>query len=239
MTTVPRVLGLFAKWPAPGRTKTRLVATNPALGALAARAFLCDSLDRFGVIDARRVLAFEPPIALTDFAGLAAGRFELEPQGPGDLGARLSAYFARQVAGGARAIIAVGSDSPTVPIEFIEQAFTALETADVVIGPATDGGYYLIGCGRRVPPVFNGIRWGQSVVLAETLARLTDPNWRVALLPPWYDVDTADDWSMLCGHIAALRRSGIDPQAPHTERLLGELGVSLSPSSINEPPYEG
>jgi glycosyltransferase A (GT-A) superfamily protein (DUF2064 family) len=89
----------------------------------------------------------------------------------------------------------------------------------VVLGPATDGGYYLLGCGPKVPPIFDGIAWGRATVLRETIARLSAPSWRVALLPPWYDVDTAEDWAMLRGHLAALRRAGIAPLTPHTESL--------------------
>ena len=57
-------------------------------------------------------------------------------------------------------------------------------------------------------------------MLADTLAALADPRWRLALLPPWYDVDTADDWAVLCGHLAALRRAGLDPGVPRTETLM-------------------
>src|SRR5205085_7646975 len=133
----------------------------------------------------------------------AGGRFELEPQTDGDLGKRLAHFFERQVAQGADAVLAIGSDSPTLPIAFIEQAFHLLQTHDVVLGPAQDGGYYLLGCGRRLPPVFDGISWGTADVLSGTVRRLTNPDWRLALLPPWYDVDTLDDWRMLCGHITA------------------------------------
>ena len=66
----------------------------------------------------------------------------------------------------------------------------------MVLGPALDGGYYLIGCGRRLPPVFEGVRWSTNHVLADTVARLADPSWRLALLPPWYDVDTPEDWEL-------------------------------------------
>jgi glycosyltransferase A (GT-A) superfamily protein (DUF2064 family) len=119
----------------------------------------------------------------------------------------------------ADAVVLVGTDSPTLPVAFVEQAFAELRQADVVLGPATDGGYYLLGCARRLPPIFDGIAWGSSAVFRDTVARLTDPEWRLAVLPPWYDVDTLDDWRMLQGHMAALRRAGIDPGAPHTERL--------------------
>src|SRR5262249_48797207 len=116
-------------------------------------------------------------------------------------------------------IVLLGTDSPTVPLGFIEQAFDELTRADVVLGPATDGGYYLIGCARLVPPIFERVTWGSSRVLLDTITRLTQFDGRVALLPPWYDVDTLSDWWALRGHLAALRRAGIDPGVPHTERL--------------------
>jgi uncharacterized protein len=217
---ITRVLGLFAKWPEPGQVKTRLAAvSSPAWAADVALAFLRDLTDRLGLFAARRLLAFAPASAAARFAGLVGDRFGLVPQAEGDLGRRLSCFLGEQLAAGAGSVVVVGADSPTLPLAHIEQAFAELERADVVLGPATDGGYYLVGCGRRVPPIFDGIAWGGPTVLAQSIARLADPAWRLALLPPWYDVDTLDDWRMLCGHLAALRRAGLDPGVPHTEAL--------------------
>jgi rSAM/selenodomain-associated transferase 1 len=179
-----------------------------------------DTVERLARIDAVRVLAFTPPSAHQYFAELSKGRFRLTPQMDGDLGQRMASFFAEQFQAGAVASVLVGSDSPTLPLGYILQAFQELETADVVIGPSSDGGYYLIGCARRVPPLFEGIAWSTSLVLADTMAALRDPKWRLALLPPWYDVDTLDDWRMLQGHVAALRRAGLDPDLPNTEPLL-------------------
>jgi hypothetical protein len=215
-----RVLGLFAKWPQPGRVKTRIAAaTSEVWAAGVALAFLRDLTERLSAVPARRVLAFAPPDAGPLFAEVVRDRFALAPQADGDLGRRLSTFLGEQFAAGAGPVVVLGSDSPTVPLAYVEQAFAELECADVVLGPATDGGYYLVGCARRVPPMFDGITWGGPTVLAEAVARLADPSWRLALLPPWYDVDSLDDWRMLCGHLAALRRAGIDPGVPHTERL--------------------
>jgi glycosyltransferase A (GT-A) superfamily protein (DUF2064 family) len=121
--------------------------------------------------------------------------------------------------------VVVGTDSPTLPIEYIRRAFAELESADVVLGPATDGGYYLAGCGTELPPLFDHIAWSSGRVLADTIAALAEPRWRLALLPPWYDVDTPADWDLLRGHVAALRRAGIDPAAPHTEALLRDVNL--------------
>ncbi len=223
-TPSARVLGLFAKWPRPGQVKTRLAAaTSLAWAAAVAEAFLRDTLDRLTGVAARRVLVYARADAAASFADLARGRFELFSQGDGDLGPRMAAFFQKQFADGAAAVVLVGADSPTLPPAYVEQAFAKLEAADLVLGPATDGGYYLVGCAGRVPPIFEGIAWGSSTVLHDTVARLTGSAWRLAVLPPWYDVDTLDDWRMLQGHVAALRRAGVDPGVPHTEALLRNL----------------
>jgi rSAM/selenodomain-associated transferase 1 len=214
-----RLLALFAKWPQAGAAKTRLGDA----GAEIARAFLLDSVARLGRIDAQRILAFAPPDAEKDFGDLVKGNFQLVPQKQGDLGQRLSGFLTDQLQAGFESIVVLGSDSPTVPLDYVETAFALLQSVDVVLGPATDGGYYLVGCTRRVPPIFEDIAWSGSCVLADTIARLSDPQWRVSLLPPWYDVDTPDAWAMLCGHIAALRRCGLDPLVPHTESLMRQI----------------
>ena len=107
-----------------------------------------------------------------------------------------------------------------MPVEYVERAFTELELADVVLGPATDGGFYLVGCGPARPPLFGGVAWGAASVLEDTIKGLSDPQWRLSVLPPWYDVDAPADWAMLRGHLAALRRAGVDPGAAHTEALM-------------------
>src|SRR5579871_5542699 len=133
-----KVLGLFAKWPVPGTVKTRLGDSDAAWGARVARAFLLDALQRFATVDAQRTLAFTPAEKEADFAILAADRFALTPQIDGDLGQRLAAFFARQFNAGASAVVAIGTDSPTLPIEYVERSFAELDNADVVLGPATD-----------------------------------------------------------------------------------------------------
>jgi hypothetical protein len=219
MPSGANTLGVFAKQPRPGEVKTRLAAeSSPEWAARVADAFLRDLVERLARLDVRRVLAFAPPEAEPFFTNLVRGRFLLTPQRDGDLGRRMEAFFREQLQAGAERVALVGTDSPNLPLEFLEQAFRELERAEVVLGPATDGGYYLIGCARRLPPVFEGIAWGGPRVLHDTVARL-DESWRLAVLPPWYDVDTLAGWWSLRGHLAALRRAGVDPDVPHTEQV--------------------
>lgn len=224
-------LGIFAKHPQIGQVKTRLGRkTSPEWAAAVARAFLHDTVERLAHVAGHRFLVFSPPSARESFARVAGDCFMLHPQAEGDLGRRLRHFIAEQQAAGAQRTVIVGTDSPTLPVEWVVQAFEMLHDADVVLGPATDGGYYLLGCGARLPPIFDDIAWGRPQVLTQTVERLSAPGWRLALLPPWYDVDTGADCTMLAGHIQAMRHAGQDPGVPHTERLLREcrLGVTCA-----------
>jgi rSAM/selenodomain-associated transferase 1 len=216
-----RVLGLFAKRPDAGRVKTRLASgTSPEWAARVAAAFLRDAVHRLGHLADRRVLAFAPDDARPYFSDVVGDRFILVTQQGDDLGGRMSVFFAEQINAGANSIVLLGTDSPTLPITLVEQAFAELERADVVLGPATDGGYYLLGC-RCMLPVFHDVAWSSSCVLEDTVRRLNlAPGLRLALLPPWYDVDTPDDWQVLRGHVAAMLRAGHDPNLPHTLPLI-------------------
>jgi len=224
-----RVLGLFAKQPVPGQVKTRLAAETCAdWAAQVADAFLRDTLHRLLWIDAHRVVAFAPADAEPFFANLIDYRFQLIPQVDGDLGQRMAAFFAGQFQAGAKRVVLIGTDTPTLPPDYIERAFDELKRSEVeaptkdvhlVLGPATDGGYYLIGLAGQVPPIFEGISWGSERVLAETTSRLPEDGCRLTLLPPWYDVDTLKDWRVLTGHVYAQRQAGFDPGVGFTEGL--------------------
>jgi rSAM/selenodomain-associated transferase 1 len=220
VTHSPRILGLFAKRPRAGQVKTRLAAeTSPAWAAEAATTFLHDVVEKFAAFAAERFLVYAPAEERDYFAHIGGVHYRLLPQVDGDLGCRMRDFFHAQMQTGQERIIVLGTDSPTLPLSYVEQAFAQLETADIVLGPAMDGGYYLLGGARRLAPIFTGIAWGERSVLAETIARLQDPTWNLALLPPWYDLDTLEDWQFLQSHLAALRRAGIDPVAPRSEQL--------------------
>lgn len=225
------VLGLFAKWPRPGQVKTRLAAaTSAEFAAEVAEAFLRDSLERWGSVRCAHLLAFDPPEG-RDYFSTASPRWEIEPQRTGDLGARMQAFFMHCADRGFERAILLGTDSPTVPIEFVNQALTSLDRTDLVLGPATDGGFYLIGGRLPLPDLFSGISWSQPGVLSAVVTRIEAASRSLTLLPPWYDIDTWDDWVMLRGHFAAMRRAGIDPLAPRTEALARREFTSPDPDT--------
>jgi len=216
-----RNLGIFAKQPLAGQAKTRLAqTTSPEWAQRVAQALLEDSLDRFSRIQASRAIVYAPATAAAFFSPLAQGRYDLIPQCDGDLGHRLHHFFANARRHGYSRIIAVGADSPTLPIDYVEHAFTALEAHDVVIGPAQDGGYYLIGGSLQELAIFDDIPWSSTRVLEVTIECVQKASARLALLPPWYDVDTAADWAMLCDDVRARRLAGLDPGVPRAEQLM-------------------
>ena len=189
-----RQLGIFAKHPQPGRVKTRLAATigdEPACRLY--RAFVETLLARFAGVADRRVLVFSPPERRAEFEPLAGQSWQLAEQSAGDLGQRMRRHFEDAFDDGASRVVLLGSDSPTLPVEYVERAFDLLKEVPVVLGPSDDGGYYLIGAAGRVPLIFDDIAWSSEGVWEQTIRRLRALGRDFRELPSWYDVDDEDD----------------------------------------------
>jgi rSAM/selenodomain-associated transferase 1 len=222
------VVGIFGKQPEPGQVKTRLAGELGREAAAAIHeAMLFDTLETWSsetvlASGGRRVLVYSPADAGPWFDPRVPACYALQPQVEGDLGARMHAFFEGEFEDGATRVVLIGSDSPTLDPTIVITAFLCLEGRDVVLGPSTDGGYYLVGARRSVPPIFKGIAWSSPAVLSQTIDQLKDTGLSLAILPPWYDVDTPDAWRILAGHIRALRRAGLNPGLPRTERLIEE-----------------
>ena len=114
-------------------------------------------------------------------------------QVPGDLGERMSAAFVKAFNAGAQRVVIIGSDLPTITAQRMKEAFTALATHHAVIGPATDGGYYLLGLRSRIPGLFTSMPWSTPDLLRSTLAYLDVHAHTYRLLPEERDIDTGDD----------------------------------------------
>lgn len=204
------LFGVFAKYWQPGAVKTRLAATvGPEAAASLHRAFLATVLQRFRSLAATRILCFAPADRTEEFARLAGADWQLQPQSAGDLGERMASFFRTSFERGCERVVLIGSDSPTLPVACVRQAYELLATHRVVLGPSDDGGYYLIGTSENVPLIFQNIPWSGPLVLAETLRRLEFARIPVAQLPPWYDVDDFED----------LRRLAVELRAPSHEPL--------------------
>ena len=107
--------------------------------------------------------------------------------------------------------------------EFAARALELLGERDCVLGPAADGGYYLIALRRPCPALFEGIDWGTPRVLEQTVDRLRQAGLSLHLLPVWYDVDTPDDLAFLRGDLAAMRHAGMTVDLPATDQVLREM----------------
>jgi len=212
---VSGTLVLFAKVPRPGRVKTRLVPplTHTQAAALA-DAFLRDTLalGRHAPV-ARRLLAWAS--ALRPRRRIAG--YTVTRQQGRTLGDRLLNAFRRHLRPG-RAVLILGTDSPTLPAAYLRRAVQALATHDLVVGPTQDGGYYLIGARRIERGLFRGIRWSSSEVCRQTLVNARRLGYTVAQLPRWYDVDTPRDLRRLARELRHKKT-----RAPHTWRVLQQL----------------
>lgn len=196
----PRLLVLMARAPAPLRCKSRLAAggLGPRRAALVQGRLLAHTLavlDRAAdQLDARNRLALT---GVGERCGRRlldrSGGTELVPQGGGGLGVRLQRQFARGFAQGYRAIVLVGSDLPRLAAVDLQQAFAALQRVPLVLGPAADGGYWLIGLRASAGALFAGIDWGGSQVLAQTLGQAGRLNLPYSLLDVQGDLDRAAD----------------------------------------------
>jgi uncharacterized protein len=200
-------VAVMAKVPGAAVVKSRLhtVLSSDQASALY-RCFLLDRLDGLATVsDIERVVAFTPPGAGEAIAALVPAGYRCVPQQGRDLGERLAGVLAGLLAEGRAGAIAIDSDSPTLPMAYVAAAAEILRhaAADVVIGPAEDGGYYLIGVIAPQPRLFEDMAWSTSSVLPTTLMRAKDLGLRSHVLPPWFDVDTADDLMRLRNEMKA------------------------------------
>jgi rSAM/selenodomain-associated transferase 1 len=212
--------------------KTRLARAvpDPRDRARLYRAFLQDTVAMARHLCQSRALriAYTPADAEGDFDELGAGPSERFPQRGHDIGARERAVFAELFGQGIDAVVLVGSDLPTLPRAHVEEAFALLARPDlpVVLGPATDGGYYLIGLSREAAPferlsgVFEGIRWSTPHAFEDTRAAARGAGLAVATGPGWYDVDDEEGLTRLRQD---LRDPGVRAAAPATAREMDRL----------------
>ena len=213
---------VIGKAPEAGRTKTRLTPPlTPTEAAGLYEAFLVDCVDLAFNLDWERVsVVYAPtPGARTLLRRLLPARTHLMAQPGNGLQAALSGAFERELSAGFDRVVLIGSDNPTLPRPLIEEACTRLDDSDVVIGPSTDGGYYLIAMSSPHLGLFERITWSTDVVYAETLERASDLGLDVVSLPTWYDVDTIDGLRELASDLARL-----PPElAPRTRRWMRRL----------------
>ena len=189
-------LVVMARVPSDTRGKSRLARDLGGDHVELRRALLQDTLDAVhGSADADLFVAFEPAGSVAEMRGLVGDAARLFPQRGENLGDRMRHAFEQLFADGYSAVVMIGSDLPSLPSSYLAQAFERVrEEADaLVIGPATDGGYYLIGLRRPCPPLFTSVAWGTADVLTTTTSIAETCGLTVSLIAPWHDVDTVDN----------------------------------------------
>ena len=192
---MPDLLLLFLKWPEPGLAKTRLI---PALGPetaaavyrLLAEAEVAATRPEAGEYD--RLFCFSPADAEARVRAWFPGE-GLWPQPEGDLGQRMAKAFEAGFRSGAKRVALVGTDIPWVTRDLVARSFDALASADLVLGPTHDGGYYLVAMARPHPKLFEGIEWSTAGVLAATRERADALGLETRTVMPLTDIDTLDD----------------------------------------------
>jgi uncharacterized protein len=209
---------VVAKRPAPGKTKTRLCPPlTPELASALYECFLLDTLAHMRQVrHARHVIAYLPHDEREYFYQFASD-FELTPQEGDDLGERLDRALTSYLSRGYARVIIMDSDSPTLPPDYLSQAFDVLsDGADVVLGPCDDGGYYLIGIKSPAPRLLREVHMSTPTVAAETIALAKEEGLKLTSLPVWYDVDDVSSLFRLMREIDDLHPA----VAVHTRRFL-------------------
>ncbi len=215
---------MLTRLPGRGPTKTRLAAdVGEAAARELASAFLADSLALSQASGSPVTLAYAPAVAATVAAGhfLGTEGVGFEPQCGGDLGRRILGALGSAIAAG-RVPVLIGSDTPDLPVASIERAFERLRDADLVLGPAGDGGFYLIGVKSMQPALFEGVRWSTETVFERVVGNALRLRLRTALTQPWDDVDDLDGLLALEGRLA--RHESTAPRTMEAIALLRACG---------------
>jgi rSAM/selenodomain-associated transferase 1 len=207
------LLAVFARAPELGRVKTRLCPPLTNEQALELHmALVADSLDHFGRVERPELehglFLSQPLLDPQDLTVPEAWTVSIQVDG--DLGRRLASLFYSAFQRDVARLVVLGSDSPTLPLEVIHEAFDELGRRKVVVGPAEDGGFYLLGASAWLPELFQNIQWGTAEVLSQTTAVLARQKLDFTTLIPWYDVDRGKDLDKLRQEIDYLKRAAPD-----------------------------
>ena len=199
-----RCVILFVKLPEKGKVKSRLarhVGEDAALSLY--KNMVLDAVDMLKRGRYPFRICYTPPDARDQVTGWLGQEHYYLPQTGGDLGGRMEAAFAGVFSGDVEEALLIGSDIPGLTTGIIEEAFASLVTNDAVIGPAVDGGYYLIGFRKNTftPGIFHDMAWSTSTVFRITMDRLHDASREVHILSELTDVDTVEDLQSLLSQV--------------------------------------
>ncbi len=191
-----RCLFFFVRNPERGAVKSRLAKVlGEEVAADLYKNFILDMLSALEKKDYPLSVCFYPTDALADIKEVLGARYRYLPQQGGDLGERMKHCLHQAFSAGFLRAVLIGSDLPDLPLDIVDEAFVSLQRVDAVIGPALDGGYYLIGFKKDsfTPEVFRDMPWGADTVLQQTSDRLQKHQRTIHLLPCWDDIDDLED----------------------------------------------
>lgn len=198
---------IFTRYPEPGKTKTRLI---PALGIEGAaqlhRQMAEKAIATVGELQQNRPISAEVKFtgtSLNQMQDWLGNHISYTLQGSGNLGDRMTEAFKSAFNHKYTSVVIIGTDCPAITSHLLTQAFKQLQKYDVVLGPATDGGYYLIGLSRFIPQVFQGISWGTESVWQQTITICNHLNLTVMNLTPLTDIDRPEDLNKLPHEISS------------------------------------
>jgi uncharacterized protein len=229
----PERLIVFSRYPEPGKAKTRLASSLGVEGAARLQREMAEH-----ALSRARALAAGRPVGLeVHHEGGSAGRMAewlgpglvYHPQAGGDLGARMEQAFVEALRTGAERVVLVGTDCPGITTAILRSAFDLLGLFDLVLGPARDGGYYLIGLKKQAPGLFRDVPWGTATVATRTLDRARELGLRAVTVDPLVDVDRPEDlpvWEREAGQTGDLgppRMSVVIPTLNEEEHLEATL----------------
>ena len=184
---------IFTRYPVPGTTKTRLIPALGAEGAAALQKQLTEhTLRQVQDLSAEVTIYFSGG-NLQQMQDWLGEKWHFQSQSGDDLGDRLINAIQNSKNAGYQRTVVIGIDCPEITSDILQQAFTALETHELVLGEATDGGYYLLGLQRLIPELFSDITWGTETVLAETMQRAQTQKLSTKILQPLNDIDYPED----------------------------------------------
>ncbi len=213
---------LFARDPVLGQVKTRLSSSFDDETIL--KLYICfveDSLDKIRQVDdADCFVGISPENHSGFFNGTESSGMSLFVQQGDTLGDKMRKAFVDRFRQGYNKVVIIGSDSPSLPVSYLDKALASEK--DLVLGPSTDGGYYLIAMTGKVSEVFGGVAWGTENVLEETLKKVKETNVSLELLPVWYDVDFPEDLKFLKTHLTLIVQSGLC-ESGKTKKFLDEI----------------
>jgi rSAM/selenodomain-associated transferase 1 len=190
---------IMAKVPRAGNVKTRLQPRlTPEQSADFAACLLFDTIEKVKSLGNELIIAYTPPNELEYFNRFSLAKETLFSEQKGiDLGEKIFNAFEFAFRWEADSAVMIGTDSPTFPIEFIENALTDLKTYDAVLGKTSDGGFYLIGLSRLKTEIFENVEWSSTKTFRQTKENILRAGFRLKEIPGWYDVDEPPDLEKL------------------------------------------